>query len=362
MIATAEAYHRLHPEVKITWEKRVLQDFAYAPLEQLALRHDLLVVDHPWIGTAAEHACLVPLQMHLDAEYLRDQADHSVGRSYESYLWQGHQYALAIDAATPVAAWRPDRLPEPPRHWDELLALAREGRVILPAMPVDCIMHFYMLCIALGQEPFSDDETVVAAAVGAEALEHLRQLAGLCTPDIYGLNPFQVFERMLASESWIYCPFAYGYSNYARASRRGRILRFGEMVSWRDGRLLVTTLGGTGLAISARCPHVDAAVAYLRFVASGECQRGLYVESGGQPGHRSAWGEESVNRLCGDFFRATLPALDRAWLRPRYPGHLHFQDQAGDCVHQYMREGGDPEHVLARMNDLYLESRDGILR
>lgn len=359
MIATGAAFHREHPQVEIVWEKRVLQEFAYEPLDRLAARFDLLIMDHPWLGGAVKHNCLLPLDAYLDADYLEDQAANSVGPSYASYSWQGRQYALAVDTATPVAAWRPDQLAAPPATWEELLDLAREGRVALPAMPVDCMMHFYMLCCALGREPFPDEETVIDARIGAEALETLRELAGWCKPEMFGLNPFQVYERMLASGPEVYCPFGYGYSNYARPRLGGPVLRFGEMVTSKDGKLLRTTLGGTGLAVSTRCREIDAAMEYVRYVASGPCQRGLYVESGGQPGHRSAWLDGGVNARCGDFFRATLPALDRAWLRPRYAGHLAFQDQAGDLVHAFMREGGDPKRTLGRMREIYLHTREG---
>ena len=53
-----------------------------------------------------------------------------------------------------------------------------------------------------------------------------------------------------------------------------------------------------------------------------------------------------------------LPALDRAYLRPRYPGYLHFQDHAGDPVRDYLMHGGNPKQVLAKMTKLYLESKE----
>jgi multiple sugar transport system substrate-binding protein len=122
------------------------------------------------------------------------------------------------------------------------------------------------------------------------------------------------------------------------------------------GRPLRSTLGGTGLAIARRCQHVDLAVAYARFVASPECQRGMYVTSGGQPGHRRAWLDPAVNRACNNFFMATLATLDDAYLRPRYAGYIPFQDHAGPVVHRYLREGGDPRATLAEVDALYRES------
>jgi hypothetical protein len=59
MVATAQRFSELHPDVSITWHKRSLQQFADAPLSDLATRFDLMVIDHPSIGEAAQHNLLL---------------------------------------------------------------------------------------------------------------------------------------------------------------------------------------------------------------------------------------------------------------------------------------------------------------
>ncbi|HTS69631.1 MAG TPA: carbohydrate ABC transporter substrate-binding protein, partial [Terriglobia bacterium] len=108
LVATAQRFYELNPGVEVIWEKRSLQEFADQPIDQLAGRYDLLVIDHPWAGFAAAAGLLLPLDEHLPVPFLADQAANSVGASHQSYNFDGHQWALAIDAATPVAAWRPD--------------------------------------------------------------------------------------------------------------------------------------------------------------------------------------------------------------------------------------------------------------
>jgi multiple sugar transport system substrate-binding protein len=120
-----------------------------------------------------------------------------------------------------------------------------------------------------------------------------------------------------------------------------------------------STLGGTGLALSAACRHPAAALEFARFVASRECQQTLYFQSGGQPGHRTAWLNPGVNAACGNFFLDTLPALDRAFLRPRYAGHMAFQDRAGMPIRDYLRHGGDPRKLLEELNVHYRQSFEG---
>ena len=108
MLATAQQFEETHPDISVRWEKRSLQAFADAPLSELTQRFDLLVIDHPSIGEAATQGLLLPLDEFLPADFLADQAQNSVGQSHASYKYNGHQWALAIDAATPIAGWRPD--------------------------------------------------------------------------------------------------------------------------------------------------------------------------------------------------------------------------------------------------------------
>src|SRR5262245_44074202 len=110
MVATAQRFGETQPGVEIVWQKRSLQEFADYPIEKLAETFDLLVIDHPFVGYAAAHPVLLPLDEWLPADFLADQAAHSVGVSHASYQYGGHPWALAMDAATPCSAYRPDLL------------------------------------------------------------------------------------------------------------------------------------------------------------------------------------------------------------------------------------------------------------
>ncbi len=336
-----------------------MQEFADFPIERLAERFDLIVIDHPFVGYAAAHPVLLPLDEGLPEAFLVDQRVNSVGASYRSYEYGGHLWALPIDAATPVASWRPDVLAREdtgvPRTWDELLDLARRGLVALAAIPVDAMMATYMLCLAFGEEPCATPERMVTTETGVAALEALRELVTLCDPACLTRNPIRTYEAMVGSDTIGYCPWAYGYANYARGDYVEHPLRFGELVKV-DGKRPCSTIGGTGLAISQRCQDRELAIEYARYVASPEVQRGMFVMSGGQPGHRSAWTDPDANRLTNDFFADTLPTLDEAWLRPRYSGYIPFQDGAGEAVAHYLAEGGDPRAVLVTIDRLYRDS------
>lgn len=353
LVAVSQQFEDLNPGVEITWYKRSLKDFGDFPIERLADAFDLLIIDHPFVGFAAAHDPLLPLENLLPADFLTSQAEASVGRSYESYWFDGHLWALPVDAAAPVSSWRPDLLEnlnlEPPSSWEEVCDLARRGLVAIPATPVDSLMNFYMLCCGLGEPPFAARTRVVSEETGTAALQQLRDLVALCPPECLNSNPIAIYRNMVLSDSAAYCPFAFSYSNYSRPGFAPKLLRSGNLVNLPGGGKLRSTLGGTGLAISHGCRDVELAAAFARLVAEPASQRGIYFAAGGQPGNGSAWDDDEVNAASNDFFRNTRDTLEAAWLRPRFNGYIAFQDAASELVHQYMR--GERE-ITATLEDL----------
>src|SRR3546814_12742017 len=69
----------------------------------------------------------------------------SVGGSYESYNWAGHQWALPSDAAAQVQAWVPSRIAGPPADWNAVSALARDGRLALALRPPHSLMSLFTI-------------------------------------------------------------------------------------------------------------------------------------------------------------------------------------------------------------------------
>ena len=360
LLAAAQRYNELFPDVEIVWEKRSLQHFADYPLEKLTGYYDLLIIDHPWVGCAAATRSVLPLDEYIPAAYLQEQARHSVGLSHASYEYGGHQWALAIDAATPAASYRDDLLimhgTPVPQTWQEVIALAVKGKVAVPAIPIDLLMNFYTFCIACGQVPFRQEDVVVDKAIGLQALAVMQQLYAQVNPVFFTCNPIAVAELMSRTNDYWYCPFAYCYSNYARTGYADHLLHYTDVVNFGLGQKLQTTIGGTGLAVSAFSQHHADAIRFAEMTVSPSWQSTLYVQHGGQPGHLSAWLNEDANRLTHQFFRNVLPAMQRGYMRPRYNGYLHFQDHAGDPLHQYLRDGGNPASVLEAMNKLYRQS------
>ena len=162
------------------------------------------------------------------------------------------------------------------------------------------------------------------------------------------LDSIRTWQLLADSDAVAYCPFAYGYSNYSRVGYAANTLRAGSLVSF-NRKPLRSTLGGAGLAISRTCKHPEDALAYAEYVASPDTQKTLYAQSGGQPGHRAAWLDPTLNAATNNFFVNTLPTLDAAWVRPRFPGFIAFQDAASKLVHDYLIHGGAESQVLEQM-------------
>ena len=148
LLAASQRFNELNADTEIQWDKRTLQEFADYPLERLTERYDLLVIDHPWVGRAAAGEFVLPLDQFLSAEYLSGQLENSTGNSHLSYNYNGHQWALAIDAATPVASYRKDLFVlndvEVPQSWESVLKLAGAGKIAVPGIPIDLLMDFCM--------------------------------------------------------------------------------------------------------------------------------------------------------------------------------------------------------------------------
>lgn len=359
LLAASQRYNELHPDVEIQWTKRTLQEFADFPIEKLTEQYDLLIIDHPWVGCAAATNCVLPLNEYFSKEYLQDQLENSVGHSYESYNYKNKQWALAIDAATPAASCRKDLLDKNnvalPQTWQHVIDLAKKGKVAVPAIPIDLLMNFYTFCIAHGKKPFQNKDEMIDELTGVQAIETMKELYSLVDKKMFSCNPIAIAELMSTTDDYWYCPFAYCYSNYSRKGYAKNILHYYDVVSFNEKKLQ-TTIGGTGLSISVFSKHKAIAVDFAQWIVSGEMQQTFYVQHGGQPGHRSAWVNESVNDMTNNFFKNILPVMDNGYVRPRYNGYLHFQDNAGLPLQKCLLQNGNVLNTLNEMKKIYQQS------
>jgi multiple sugar transport system substrate-binding protein len=342
-VACAAEYAKL-TGVEVRWQYRSLQAFADEPIESLAGRSDLLVIDHPHVPLAAAAGLLAPFEAD---ERLKALADNAVGPSHASYGHDGRQYGLATDAAAQVSVHRPDLLATAPSTWDEVLALAAEGRVLWPAKPVDSYSTLCTLAANAGTPVNAVPGTFLTAEQAAPVLELMHRLAERVPDWCLAANPIEVAEALSTSDEHAYAPLLYGYTNYSRAGFRTYRLRYLDIPGTRGSQL-----GGAGLAVSATASDVVAAQDYALWVASPAVQAGVYYDAGGQPGYASAWDDDRLNADSWDFFRGTRQTLEHAWVRPRTAGYMQFQDTVSPWVTLTLRGEMSDTSLLQRANEL----------
>jgi multiple sugar transport system substrate-binding protein len=351
VVAAAEAYRALRPAVEVTWQFRSLQAFADHPLEQLVDEYDLLVIDHPHIPVAAENGLLAPLDgVGHDAE-LALLATQSVGRSFESYSHLGRQWGLATDAAAQVAAYRPDLIDDPPRDWPAVLELARDGRVLWPAKPIDAFSSLITVASNSGADPMTVDGLFLVEQDALAALDLLHELAAHVPAENLSWNPIQVADALSDGDRFAYCPLLFGYTNYSRAGFRTNRLRYIDIPRGVRG-VAGSLLGGAGVAVSSRTPAREEAVAHAFWLASAPVQAGVYFDGGGQPGNAVAWDDDRTNELTLDFFRGTRATLEGAYLRPRAAGYIELQDRLSPLVTRALAGQLSDRDCVRQLNEM----------
>ena len=340
LAGTLAGFNASHPGIEVEWSERPLEGFEFEPVPDLARRYDLIVLDHPFCGDIAASRCLMPLD-----QLLAGSDDLFVGPSLATYRYDGHIWALPIDAACQTAVSRPDLLcriaDDLPTTWDEAIRLGeaacrKELRLAVAYKGVHALMTFFTLCANLGRPCGTHPgEMLVDRAIAAEALGIMRALLSVCPAAVLDWNSIDVHDAMAASDWLAYCPAVYCYTTYAEADM-GRPLRFHDLpgVARPDPR--GSTIGGTGLGISACCREPEAALAYAGFLLDAATQKGFAAHHG-QPARVEAWADPAIDRRFGNALSAVRRTIDSCWIRPRYPGYLAFQRRGGELVEEHLR-------------------------
>lgn len=344
--------------LSLQWKRQPLEGFESHPIEELADQYDLIVLDHPHIGDAVAADCLQPLESLFDAPALQAWKEQSIGNTFESYLYGGKHWALPLDAASQVAAYREDRLDEsPPATWEATLAFARRHPVALSLAGPHAILSLFSMSAAHGDAPAAAIPERLFEGRGASvAWELMQQLYALSYKGWAERNPIAILEALARDAQAVYCPLVYGYVNYSVANDQRHAVHFTDVPAGPSGRL-GSVLGGTGLAVSRRTKVSDALLAHLAGLLSPATQRDFIPFAEGQPSARMAWSDERVNKAWGGFFAQTKRTLEQAIVRPRHPQYVPFQTAASACVRQALADRLAATEVINALQSLYERHR-----
>ncbi|HET7412059.1 MAG TPA: carbohydrate ABC transporter substrate-binding protein, partial [Pararhizobium sp.] len=341
----------------VAWVRQPLEGFESHPIADLAARHDLLVLDHPHIGEAIAEACLQPIEDWFTPADIAGWASGTIGRTLESYRWDRRHYALPLDVAMQVAARDPDRMPEAPDSWDDVMRLSETCPVALSLAGPHALLTFFSLCLSLGEEPGGED--LISDAAGLEALRRIMRLAERAPKGTEGLNPIALLEAIAARVGIALVPLVFGYVNYAVPARSRAAVAFSDAPRETPSGRRGSVLGGTGIGITRRAKPDGDLLAHLRWLMSDEAQLRFIPDHDGQPSARSAWLSPEVNAAWGGFYAATAETAEQAWVRPRFDGYIAFQTAASDVLRVALEAKAPAGDTLSRLRTLW---RAGLAR
>ena len=357
MIATSKIFAEKHNnEISIHWDKRSLQAFADRPIEQMVEEYDLMVIDYPHVGEVSAKGLLQMFDVDGYQHKLNLLDKQSVGLSHQSYNIDGHQWALAIDAATQVCCFRQDLISSLPNSWNDLIDLAKENRVIWPLKPVHAISSFYSIYNNIAEEFNPNDRNYIQKELGVQTLLMMKQISKYLLDECFTMDPIKTAETLSETEDFFYSPYTYGFSNYSRKAYRKNIISYGNVIDLSNKGPSGTHLGGTGIAISKKSKHKDLALEYSFWIAGSDCQQTTFYTSGGQPGNSDAWENYNINLETNNFFKNTRSTLDKAWVRPRHNGYIKFQDESGNIINEYLQSNMSEAKVIDKLTSKYAES------
>jgi multiple sugar transport system substrate-binding protein len=347
VVAASADYAALHG-VAVEWDKRSLQAFADAPIDQLAEEYDFIVLDHPHVGQIAQTNALLPLPF--------DAAEQAfVGGSAESYIWHESCWAYALDAACQMAVLRPDLLLQQPKHWEDFAAPdAAQFRPLTPLLPVDAFDMFMTLVAGRGEEtlPVSKRE-FVSERNGLNALDVLRNLFNLGPSEQIRMNPIADLETLSSTDDFACSPCLFGYVNYARPNFRNNQLSYFDLPLSKGFQRPRAILGGAGIGVSAKTSAPEAAIAFARWLTSEPVQSGVYLNNNGQPAHRATWQKMALDADVSGFFQGGWHTIDNAWPRPRAPWFLGFVDEVCEIFPDFFAKAIPGDAFLTSINALY---------
>ena len=340
----------------LSWEAQSLEGFESHPIDNLAAQYDLIVMDHPHLGDAIAHDCLVALDTLFDAAELQTWADATIGQTFSSYHMAGHQWALPLDAATQVRICSPEAAEYPMHTWADIENLPDSVRVALSLAGPHAALSFFSLCAGQG-EPIStkpDDPLIMNRSAARRSLEIMSAIAARMERRFISMNPISLHEAVAARQLDV-CPLVYGYASYGRPDQApGRQqVRFGDVPKVGDFLTLGTTLGGTGICITKRARISPELLAHVRLLMSPTTQVSLFPDNRGQPYHVRAWSDPAVNRAYGGFFQGTRKSLAQAWVRPRWAGYAAYQLELSALIRSALERQDTPDAVIDRINRHY---------
>ncbi|MER6996800.1 ABC transporter substrate-binding protein [Streptomyces sp. NPDC000410] len=289
---------------------------------------DIMGLDVTWVPEFAEAGWVLPWTG-------ASRAGASVGTlevPLRSATWRGTLYAVPYNTNVQLLWYRADLVPEPPRTWERMLAMARElaerGKPhhveIQGAQYEGLTVWFNTLVASAGGSVLN--ATATAPALGPPAVEAaavMRELAVSPAADPSLPNQMEDQNR-LAMESGtaafeLNYPFVYPSmrSNNPELFRHFRWAPYPRVDARRAAK---PTIGGINLAIGAHSRRPEQAFEAALCLRNRKNQITAAVDGGLPPTLRALYSEPEFKKSY-PFADTVLAALENASVRPQTPAY-----------------------------------------
>jgi multiple sugar transport system substrate-binding protein len=285
---------------------------------------DIIGMDVIWTPEFAEAGWIIP----WSADEARLAREGRIEAAVASASYDGRLWAAPFTTNTQLLWYRTDRVPRPPRTWDEMIdmaeSLGEKGTIQAQGERYEGLTVFFVSLLAsAGGDVLTDDGGAPALAEGPtrEALRILHRLAEspASDPALAGAREDQARLAFEAGGS----SFMVNYT-YVWPSARTNAPEVAEHMGWarwpavEPGRPSRVTIGGINLGVGAFSRHPDLALSAAACIASADGQR-LAAELGGLPPTTAALYDDPLVRETFPFADLLRETLSDAVQRPQTP-------------------------------------------
>ncbi|ARM74683.1 extracellular solute-binding protein [Acidianus manzaensis] len=344
-------------KIKIIWDKNSLYDFTVYSQEKLAEKYDLVIMDYPAVGDIAKSGKYLSLDEILSKNDIELIQKISVGKTFESYIYDGHIWAIPVDAASQVSAYRPDLFKKLkikiPKKWKEVLKIKEKCKIGMPFSPIHAHSSFLTLSVNLGINPFYTTISKKIMENVSLILDILKTISDSCGEMCVKSDPIKLLNYVSKEDDICYVPLTYGYYNYSRDGYRKNVIAFANIPSFSK-LPYGSVLGGAGLAISKRNKYIEETLNFVKWFYNFDIQK-KYFSYLGQPADYRIWLDKETNAKCKDCYVNTINTILLAYVRPNFPGFVKLHVETGTVINKFLKGEITKEDTIEKIRLLNLK-------
>jgi multiple sugar transport system substrate-binding protein len=291
---------------------------------------DIVSLDIIWPAEFASAEWIVP----LDKYFAKESQEGFLKGPMEGVTYKDKVYAAPWYTDAGVLFYRSDIVQTPPKTWDELLQMAKDGSgkngtengFVFQGKQFEGLVTNYLEFLwSNGGQVLDGDKVVLNSPEAVEALQFMVDLVQKEKVAPKGVTTYETEDsRRLFTEgksvfvrNW---PYVWAKSTEAESKVSGKV-GIAPMPKGPNGDSGAASLGGWNLSISKFSKNQDAAWKFIEFAISEEGQRINAVDGGRIPTLEKLFKDEQVlaqNPHFEDFYPVFLQAKPRP-VSPQYP-------------------------------------------